>query len=422
MTTMVIVGAGTAGATAALTLRDEGFGGRIVLLGEQEDEPYRTPPLSKDLLRGTTPEEKLFLRPSKTWQDKEVELRTRRRVTSLDTDRSVVGLDDGSEIGYDRLLLATGGAARTLPAAPPGAHVLRTLEDARKLRAALHPDRHLLVLGAGTMGSEIAASARALGCPVTMLEAAPTPMGRLLPARVGRACAELHRRHGVDLHTEIDVERLELDGDRYAATDADGRRWTADTVVVATGSRPRTELAEQAGIGVDDGVLVDEFFSTSVPGVFAAGDVARQPNPTLGGWERIEHWQNAQEHGAAAAKSMLGSRTPFVRVPWCWTEQYGVNLQSCGWPAWTDETTVRGSIDELDFSMLFHREGRLVGAIGANRPAEIRSLRKLVLDAPFTDPATLLEPANDLRAVAARAAGWTPGAHRREVPGSCQRD
>lgn len=399
---MVIVGAGVAGATAALTLRDEGFGGRIVLVGDEPDEPYRSPPLSKDVLRATMPEEKLFLRPSQTWQQKNIELLTATSATDLDVVDSVVSLGDGTRIGYDRLLMATGGEARNLPMSSSGAHTLRTLGDARKLRAALRPDRHVLVVGAGLIGSEVAASARALGCSVTMLEEAPAPMARVLPTRIGHVFAELHRAQGVGLHTRIDLERLEHDGNGYAATSADGRRWHADVVVVATGLRPRTELAVKAGIAVEDGILTDEYLSASVPNVFAAGDVARRPNLTLGGCERVEHWQNAQEQGAAAARNMLGRRTPFVRVPWSWSDQYGVNLQMCGWPSNTDDMTVRGDPDGLDFTALFHREGRLVGAIGAGRPAEIRALRQLILDAPFTDPESLVEA--DLRLIAARAA------------------
>ncbi|MGH3951061.1 MAG: oxidoreductase C-terminal domain-containing protein, partial [Pseudonocardiaceae bacterium] len=172
--------------------------------------------------------------------------------------------------------------------------------------------------------------------------------------------------------------------------------WLADTVVVAIGMAPRTELAEQAGIAVDNGIVVDEFFHTSAPGVYAGGDVANQPNLVLGGRHRVEHWQSAQEQGAAVAKSMLGDRTPFARVPWCWSEQYGVNLQVTGWPAAGDDLTVRGDVTALDFTAIFHREGRLVGAVGVNRAAEVRALRRLVTEAPYAEADVLADPGTDL--------------------------
>jgi 3-phenylpropionate/trans-cinnamate dioxygenase ferredoxin reductase component len=401
MTTVVIVGTGVAGATAALTLRSEGFDGRVVLIGDEPDAPYRRPPLSKDVLRGTTPWDKIRLRPSGAWEDSGIELRSGTSVVGLDTDRSSISLDDGTEFGYDKLLLATGGRPRTLPQADglAGVHTLRTLGDVPALQQELAPGRSVLVIGAGLIGAEVAATARGMDCAVSVLEAEPLPLARLLPPAIGQVYAGLHREHGVDLHTGIDLQRLERNGQRFVATDADGRQWTADSVVVAVGMRPRTELAEQAGLTVCDGIAVDEYFTTSAPNVYAAGDVASQPNLTLGGRHRVEHWQNAQEHGAAAAKSMLGDRTPFARVPWCWSEQYGVNLQVCGWPAAGDDITVRGELYDLDFTAIFHRDGRLVGGVGVNRGREIRALRRLISDAPHVEPAVLADPAVNLATV-----------------------
>ncbi|MQA63685.1 MAG: FAD-dependent oxidoreductase [Actinophytocola sp.] len=399
--TVVVVGTGVAGATAALTLRSEGFDGQVVLIGDEPDEPYRRPPLSKDVLRGTTPHERTRLRPSQTWQQQDIELRTSSSVSRLDTGAKVLGLADGEELGYDMLLLATGGRPRELPctAGMTDVHTLRTLTDVPALRERLAPETSVLVIGAGLIGAEVAASARAMGCGVIMLESAPAPLPRLLPPAIAEVYSRLHRDQGVDLHTGVDVTQLERIDLGLLATDANERHWLADTVVVAIGMVPRTELAEQAGIDVDNGIVVDEYFRTSAPGVFAAGDVANQPNPVLGGRHRVEHWQSAQEQGAAAAKSMLGDRTPYERVPWCWSDQYGVNLQFTGWPAAGDDVIVRGELEQREFTAIFRRDGRLVGAVGVNRAAEIRALRKLIIEAPFLDPALLADESVNLATV-----------------------
>ncbi|MPY79719.1 MAG: FAD-dependent oxidoreductase [Actinophytocola sp.] len=398
----VVVGTGVAGATAALTLRSTGYGGRIVLIGDEPDEPYRKPPLSKDVLRGTMPFERTRLRAPETWEKQDVELRTGERVVDLDTVVRKLELNSGERLDYGLLLLATGGRPRPLPVADglDGVHMLRSASDVPALRERLADGSRVLVIGAGLIGAEVAATARSRGCAVTMLEAEPTPLSRLLTPRIARVYAELHRSNGVELHTGVDVTGMERTADGLVITDADGRKWTADTVVVAIGMVPNTELAERAGIAVDNGILVNEYFETSAPGVFAAGDVANQPNLMLGGRQRIEHWQSAQEQGAAAARSMLGDRTPFSQVPWCWSDQYGVNLQVAGWPAATDDLSLRGDLDALSFTALFHRDGRLVGAVGVNRAKEIRALRKLIATAPGTGPDLLADEATDLGTLA----------------------
>ncbi|MGH3517784.1 MAG: NAD(P)/FAD-dependent oxidoreductase [Haloechinothrix sp.] len=398
---VAIVGSGVAGATAALTLRSEGFDGRVVLIGDEPDEPYRRPPLSKDVLRGSMPQERTRLKPPQTWQQQDIELLTGTTVTRVDVGAQTLDLGDRGELCYDKLLLATGGRARRLPQTAPlaGVYTLRSLADVPAPRAALTPGSSVLVIGAGLIGAEVAASARAMECSVMMLESEHTPLSRLLPPAISRVYADLHREQGVDLFTGVDVRRLERVDLGLLASDAHDNHWLADTVVVAIGMVPRTELAEQAGIEVDNGIVVDEFFQTSAPGVYAAGDVANQPNLVLGGRHRVEHWQSAQEQGAAAAKSMVGDRTPFARVPWCWSDQYGVNLQVTGWPVAGDNVTVRGDLDALDFTAIFHRQGRLVGAVGVNRAAEVRALRKFVTEAPYAAAGVLADPGTDLATI-----------------------
>lgn len=396
--TAAIVGTGIAGATAALKLRGGGFDGPIVLIGDEPEAPYRRPPLSKEYLSGSTPAERIRLRPEDFWQKQDIELRTSTRVASVDVADRVLVFDDGDELAYAQLLLATGGRPRPLPVASglDGVHTLRTMSDVPALQAALRPGSSVLVIGAGLIGAEVAATARGLDCSVMMLEAEPLPLSRLLPPAVAEVYAGLHRQHGVDLHTGVQVSSLERIDLGLMATDTLGRKWLADTVVVAIGMVPRTELAEAAGLAVDNGIVVDEYFRTSAPGIFAAGDVASTPNLLLGGRHRVEHWTSAQEQGAAAARSMLGELEPYDRVPWCWSDQYGVNLQVTGWPAASDELTVRGSLDELDFTALFHRSGRLVGAVGVNRAAEVRAVRKLIAEAPHAPVDVLADPAVNL--------------------------
>lgn len=399
--TIAIVGTGVAGASAALTLRSEGFDGRIVLIGDEPAEPYRRPPLSKELLKGTLPVERTALRPSSMWQSKNIELRTSTTVTDVDVDAHTLTLGAGEQLEYDKLLLATGGVPRPLPLAAGIDHVymLRTIDDVPPLQERLASGSRVLIVGAGLIGSEIASTARSLDCDVVMLEAAPRPLSRLLPPKIADLYADMHVEHGVELHTGVDLTALEQVDGGVRATDADGRQWTVDTVVVSIGLMPRTELADKAGLKIDNGIVVDSCFQTSAPDVYAAGDVAHTPNLVLGGLYRSEHWQSAQEEGQAAAKAMLGDMTPFDAVPWCWSEQYGITVQVTGWPSPEAQLTVRGDLQALEFTAIFHDDARLLGAVGINRAPEIRAMRKVIAQAPDADPAQLADPELNLAKV-----------------------
>ncbi|NBM14185.1 FAD-dependent oxidoreductase [Streptomyces sp. GC420] len=379
--TIAIVGTGVAGTTAALTLRKEGFGGRIVLIGDEPEEPYQRPPLSKNMLRHSARPEAARLKPTSTWAEQDIELLTGTKVTGLDAD--ALRLADGSQLPYDRLLLATGGRARTLPQAVglDHVHTLRTLGDVAALRADLQPGGPLLVVGAGLVGLEVAATARAMGCQVTVLESSLQPLGRVLPARLRQEVMELHRAHGVRIHTDVRLERLDRHGDTLVATDHEGTLWEAQTVLVAVGMTPETTLARQAGLDLADGIVVDAYGTTSAPHIYAAGDVACHPDAILRQRVRIEQWNHAQEHGAAVAVNMLpGNHRPYDAVPWGWTNQYGVNLQICGHPAQADELIVQGGLTDFDFAAAAYRSGRLIGGIAAGRPVDFRALRRLVAE------------------------------------------
>ena len=373
----VIVGAGIAGVSAAAAMRRSGYEGDIDLLGEEPELPYRRPPVSKEIVRGEKTPDEIRIKKPEWYEQQSVNLRTGVTVASVDTDAHVVHLADGEEVPYDQLLLATGGRARS-PWSASGTRTLRSLADAPRLQSELTPGSHLIVVGAGLIGSEIAASARTLGCEVTLLETAALPLPRLLPPELGELYVDLHKSEGTVLHTGVQVSSIDDEGGETVVRASDGRTWSAPVVVVAVGMVPNVELAEAAGIEVANGIVVDEFGRTSAPDVFAAGDVANQPNGVLGGRHRVEHWQGAQNHGTAVGKVMAGGDDPFVEVPWCWSDQYGHNLQVTGWPETSHELVVHGSLDDRDFIAYLLDDGVVRGAVGIGRPRDIRAAEKWI--------------------------------------------
>ncbi|MFD8914757.1 NAD(P)/FAD-dependent oxidoreductase [Streptomyces sp. NPDC059575] len=380
---VVIVGTGIAGATAALALRAEGYDGPLTLVGDDPEPPYRRPPLSKEVLAGSQSPARTLLLPQGSWANQNIDLRIGTEVTALDTDRRKVVLSDGTALPYQRLLLATGGRARGLAGAEglPGVHRLRSLADANALRSALVAGGRVLVIGAGLIGLEVAATARRLGCEVTVTEADERPLARVLPAMVADAVTGLHRSRGVEIRTGVRLDRFTVCDGRIAAESHEGpadSALTADTVVVAVGMTPQTALAERAGLEVDDGILVDAYGATCVPGVYAAGDVARGPYGTGGAPKRYEHWSHAQDHGAAVARTLLGGTVPYTPRPWFWTNQYGNTLQVAGDPQEAEKFTVDGEPsdpEKWDFAVRAYRDGRLIGVVCANRAPEFSAMR-----------------------------------------------
>jgi NADPH-dependent 2,4-dienoyl-CoA reductase/sulfur reductase-like enzyme len=373
----VIVGAGIAGVSAAAAMRRSGYEGDIDLLGSEPELPYRRPPVSKEIVRGEKTPDEIRIKKPEWYEQQAVNLRTSVTVESIDAEAHVVRLTDREEVGYDQLLLATGGRARS-PWSAAGIRTLRSLADAPSLQSELTPGSHLIVVGAGLIGSEIAASARTMGCEVTLLETAALPLPRLLPPELGDLYVDLHKSEGTDLHTGVTVSSIEDEGGETVVRASDGRTWSAPVVVVAVGMEPNVELAEAAGIEVANGIVVDAFGRTSAPDVFAAGDVANQPNGVLGGRHRVEHWQGAQNHGTAVGKVMAGGDEPFVEVPWCWSDQYGHNLQVTGWPETTHELVVHGSLPDRDFIAYLLDDGVVRGAVGIGRPRDIRAAEKRI--------------------------------------------
>jgi 3-phenylpropionate/trans-cinnamate dioxygenase ferredoxin reductase component len=395
MSTFVIVGGGLAGAKAAETLRDEGFEGRVVLIGEEEVRPYERPPLSKDRLRGEGEEDAIFVHGEDFYETKSIELRTGTRAASLDVGASEVELEDGERIGFDKLLLATGSTPRRLPvpgADLPGVHLLRTVGDADRLRGSLSPGARLVVIGAGWIGCEVAASARQIGAEVAMLAPEAVPLERVLGPEVGALYRDLHAGHGVNLALGTGVEAIEGSDRVTGVRTSDARVLGADVVVIGVGVAPRTELAEAAGLDVDNGVLVDDRLRTSAPNVFAAGDIANAEHPILGGRVRVEHWGTALEQGPAAARNMLGQDLPYERIPYFFSDQYDVGMEYAGHALTWDRVLFRGDPATMEFMAFWMRGDRVAAGMNVNVWDVNDDVQALVRGGAPTDDDALRDP------------------------------
>jgi NADPH-dependent 2,4-dienoyl-CoA reductase/sulfur reductase-like enzyme len=380
---IVVVGASLAGLRAAETLRRNGFEGELVLCGAEKHLPYDRPPLSKEVLQGRWDADKLPLR-RQPWEDLRLNLRLGIRAHALDTGARHVSMSDGTRERYDALVIATGASARRLRDQPEleGIHLLRTLDDALALRAAFERGPRVLVVGAGFIGAEVAASARARGLEVTVIEPLPVPLARGLGERMGGVCAELHREHGVDLRCGVGVAGIEGEGRVERVVLGDGTRVAADVVVVGIGALPETRWLEGSGLALDDGVVCDEYCAAGPPGVFAAGDVARWYNPLFDERMRVEHWSNAVEQGVYVAERLGGSEAgaaPFAPVPFFWSDQYDVKIQFAGRMRGGDDVrVVAGSLEERKFTALYGRAGRLTGVLCFSRPRDLAKYRRLI--------------------------------------------
>ncbi|HEY1539155.1 MAG TPA: FAD-dependent oxidoreductase [Solirubrobacteraceae bacterium] len=410
--TFVVVGAGLAGAKAAQTLREEGFDGRIVLLGAEVQRPYERPRLSKDLLRGESERESAFVHAEGFYDDHAIELRTGTMVVSLDLHERAVVLDGGQRIRYDRLLLATGAAPRRL--AVPGAeldavHELRTLGDCAVLRGELRAVQRLVVVGGGWIGCEVAACARQLGVEVTMIEATSVPLERALGREIGAVYRDLHAANGVRMLLGRRVAAFEGDGRVEAVCTADGERVVCDAVVVGAGAVPRTALARRAGMDVANGIVVDAYLQSSAPGVFAAGDVARAQHPRYGRAIRCEHWANALHQGPAAARNMLGAGIAYDRIPTFFSDQYDAGMEHAGHATSWDEVVVRGDVAAGELVALWLRDGRVLAGMNVNVWDAAQDIHALIGSGATVDPARLRDPRNALADAFAPAPGAVGG-------------
>ena len=396
---VVVVGASLAGGTAAATLRDEGFDGRIVLIGEEPELPYQRPPLSKTYLRGEASRETLLVRPDEWWRTNRVETMLGRRVETLDPNSRSVTLTDGEPIAFDRCLIATG--VRNRPLDVPGGDLdgvvhLRSIADSDRIRAAATGARHVVVVGMGFIGAEVTASLRHLGVDVTVVEVFETAMDKVLGPRLGEVLASIHRDHGVTLRFNDAVTRFEGAGRVERVVTRDGDVIGCDLVVIGIGTLPATDGFDRLGLAPDGGVEVNARLETAVPGVFAAGDVASHAHPVLGR-VRVEHFDNAVKMGAHAARAMLGSPAPFDDPHWFWSDQYEHHLQMGG-VAITDNMVVRGSLGDRSFCAFFLDDaGVLRASVALNRPKECRRSLPLIRAGVAPDREALADPDIDLR-------------------------
>jgi 3-phenylpropionate/trans-cinnamate dioxygenase ferredoxin reductase subunit len=399
--TFLIIGANMAGGTAAATLREEGFDGRVVLIGREPHPPYERPPLSKEYLRGEEHEPR-FIRPPKWYEKNEIETRFGETAERVDVGGRSVELVGGEPIAFDSLLIATGCRNRKFPLPGldlPGVHDLRYLPDSDAIRAAAVPGAKAVLVGMGFIGAEVAASLRARDVDVTVVEFAETPLQRVLGAELGQVLEALHRDHGVKMFFRDAAERFEGDGRFEALHTKEGRTIEADFAVVGVGVEPVTDVVQGTDIAVDNGILVDPALQSNVPGVFAAGDVARHDHPVFGRI-RVEHFDNAMKMGQAAARNMLGGAEVFDDPHWFWSDQYDVNIQMAGFATEWDDMVVRGSLEDRKFAAFLLKDRRLLSTFTMNWPRDVRRSMPLIKAQVRPDPKLLADPEFDLRKLA----------------------
>ncbi|HQY14513.1 MAG TPA: FAD-dependent oxidoreductase [Ilumatobacteraceae bacterium] len=388
---VVVVGASLAGLRACESLREEGFDGTITLVGAEHEIPYDRPPLSKKVLAGEWEVERIRLRKADDFESLALALRLGVRATALDTHARTLSLDDGTTVVYDGLILATGASPRRLPDQPllAGVVELRTLADSVDLRDRIAGGTaRVTVIGAGFIGLEVAATARALGCAVTVLEGAPSPLIRGLGVEMGAAVAGVHARNGVHLRCGVQVASLEGEGGQVTGVRlGDGSLVASDVVVVGIGVAPNTQWLVGSGLTIGDGIVCDATLSAGVPGVYAAGDCARWPNAAFADFDdqemRVEHWTNAAEQGAAAARNLLlvaggGEAEPFTSVPFFWSDQFDSRIQFVGRAHGDDEVHVFAGSTDGAFAALYGYQGRLRGVLGVSMPRMVMPFRALL--------------------------------------------
>lgn len=394
---VIVAGAGQTAAVAARTLRRRGFDGRLTLVGDEPSPPYQRPPLSKEYLAGEQDRDELFLLTGEWCAGNAVELRLGTRVAALRAADRAIELSDGTVLRGDAVLLATGSRPRTLPGVT-GERVryLRTLAEAERLRADLRPDAHVIVVGAGFIGSEVASTAREAGAQVTVIERARRPLEHALGAEMGEVCAALHRSYGVDLRTGESVQSYAETASSAIVTTSSGSRVVGDVVVVGAGTVPNTEPFAGSGLELDDGVVVDEFCRTTVAGVYAAGDVARHYHPLFDRRMRVEHFDNASGQGMAAAKNILGGSSPYTAPHWFWSDQFEHNLQYAGDATGWDELVVRGTVEDFDFIAFYLVKGVVRAAFSVERGGDLAVARQLVAERSTPSPDLLRDEDVDL--------------------------
>ena len=414
MSHFVIIGGGLAAASAAETLRAEGFDGDVTVVTREAHAPYQRPPLSKGYLAGAEGLDAVIVHPEEWYADNAIDLRTSTEATHLDPEAHTVTLGGGENasdtaetLHYDKLLLATGASSRMLPiegADLAGVHTLRTLDDSDALAAVLrHGGRSLVLIGSGWIGMEVGATARTLGNSVTILEREAVPLAVAVGPEMGRVFQALHEANGVDLRTQVNVERIVGRGGQVTGVVVDGETVPADLVLIGVGAVPALELATDANLAIGNGVLVDAALRTSAPDVFAAGDVANAFHPVVARHQRSEHWANALNAGPVAAKSMLGQRVSFSQIPYFYTDQFDLGMELSGYPSLMAEAKlhVRGDVAGREFIAFWVDHGRVVGGMNVNVWDVNEQVQALIRSGDVVDLAALLDPNTPLESLLA---------------------
>jgi 3-phenylpropionate/trans-cinnamate dioxygenase ferredoxin reductase subunit len=399
--TFIIIGASLTGAKAAETLREEGFEGRIVLIGAEAERPYERPPLSKDLLTGEFDRSKAYVHEENWYDENNVDLRLGVRATGVDAGAHQVTLETGDTLHYDKLLLATGSVVKPLrvPGADgPNVRYLRTIEESAALAEAITADTQVVIIGGGWIGLEVAAAARGRDATVTVVEIDTLPLRAVLGDEVAEVFAQLHRDKGVDLRLGTGVREIQ---EKSVVLD-DGSEVPADLVVVGVGVRPATELAESAGLAVDGGVLVDDSLQTSDPDIYAAGDVARIDHPWLNTRVHVEHWANALAGGPAAARAMLGKDVSYGEVPFFFSDQYDLGIEYAGFvgPDGYDEVVFRGDVPGREFIAFYVKDGKVIAGLNANVWDVSDKIQAIIRSGNTVDRSQLADPSVSLDSLA----------------------
>lgn len=401
---VVIVGAGQAGCDMTTALRQQGFEGRIVLIGDEPALPYRRPPLSKAYLSGEMTEEQLYIKPAKTYEKQNVEVRTGVRVDAIDRQARAVTLNDGEVIEYTKLVLATGGHARRLPlpgAEKPNVHYVRTLADIERLKEQFKAGRRLLIIGGGYIGLEAAAVGIKKELKVTLVEALPRLLARVTGPELSHYYHDVHTAKGVDIKLGAGVEHLEGGDAVETVVLGDGSRLEADLIIVGIGLIPNTELAEAAGLEVDNGIVVDLHCQTSDPDIYAAGDCTSHEHGFLRRRIRLESVPNASEQARVVAANICGKEAVHDGVPWFWSDQYDLKLQMVGINQGYEDVVIRGSMEDNNFSAFYLCDGVIISADTVNRPKDFMVAKKLVAGRVKADAATLADEAVELKSLIA---------------------
>ncbi|WP_372748089.1 NAD(P)/FAD-dependent oxidoreductase [Litorivivens sp.] len=400
--TVVIIGAGQAGGDMTTALRQQGFEGRIVLIGEEPALPYRRPPLSKAYLSGEMSEAQLYIKPASTYEKQNVDVKTGVRVESIDRAAHTVTLDTGEVIEYTKLAFCTGGHARRLPLAgaeKPNVHYVRTIADIERLKAQFQPGKRLLIIGGGYIGLEAAAVGIKKELNVTLVEALPRLLARVTGPELSEYYYGVHSAKGVDIKLGAGVEALEGGDTVETVVLADGTRLQADVIIVGIGLIPNTELAEAAGLDVDNGILVDLQCRSSDPDIFAAGDCANHDHGFLLRRIRLESVPNASEGARVIAATICGKEAQHNGAPWFWSDQYDLKLQMVGINQGYEEVVIRGSMEDNNFSAFYLANGVIISADTVNRPKDFMIAKKLVAGRVKSDAATLSDETVDLKSL-----------------------